>query len=1268
MAEPATVDTAEFVPVVTEPPKDADKFTPVLNDGGQGQEGFEPVVEKPLPEEAVLRAAPEEGWLHKAYRTFREKISPIVGPTAEQQAQREYDKQGLAKNFPGIAAQAERTGSDVEKKGMSPALFGIKTPWSLPTNDEPVRKMSNEYFEALLAPKDETDPKSLKVAKALYTPIAHTLNALTSPVSLGMMGIGAAGETVAKTSAEGAKLVKSLEGSVAAIFAADMGRGLAESAPDLVAKIKDPNADFQDKLQASVEFSLNAAFVGLAGRGAYKGLKPDALIGKTQVEKIDLLSEASGKPKEEVIKEVQGNFDELLKSQADAEPANATDTGVKPEWRYSVWDPKEFPNREPDVTRVIPGPERNAESRPLSAWLAEGHDIPEVPEGIEPRNYTAEELREMANPTEPPKEIADIPAPEYTPVDLKEAPADLPPEPVMQGGQPMGITNPHVARFVDRVVKAGDFVKQLWSDARQIPEFGKFRKILNEFNGEAQISDMRLTEEIRDVLKAVPDKETREAMFAWREAGGDRALLDNWRARETKLASKKVYEAALKLTPEQQRYADRIGAWFDNKFSEAVAGGVMDKKSFRKNFMPHDVDLGFVGGGEKSFVGGGEGPGSGVGGKFKKDFSHAKRRVYDSIFDLEQADHKVHSKDIANAMATYAAEMNKAILTRRWLKSMTGKGAVTENGEPLTAGVHPTFSEGREGDANFIDNPTSVTKEGVQYKTLDHPAFKKWYWATTDAEGRPTFVKGELGLHPDIYSHVENVLGKSLIREWYDREGTALKNLAAGSAKSLEEAQKFVKQNMLGSLSSFHAVHEVKRGAGNLVAPWELKRVSPDDPNVRLATRLGLQLSGDAEALHLVEEGVGSGNYNLIEKLANIKKIGKDVPIVRSATRSIALIGEASKRISEFTFRELIPAYKLETWNQLYKKNLALFARDIATGRATKEQVGYLTSKQVNARFGHQNYTDIGRDPTFHHILSMVTLAPDFWISNLKNYAQVAQGLTGAKVGREPLKAFVVTAGVVWMVSRILNKTLDDDYHFDEPFSVVVGNRRYTMRNEAQDLAHLFKNWQGYVMGRLGPIASSIFEALEQRNWRGEKVNTADVLKEAATKAIPISLKWIPGFSDLADMGQQRNRTVTRLEEFLGSQGIQVSRHTPLTKAYELATDWMKAQEGYKEDRGTYPTSKYQQLRYALEDNDLEKAQEELDKLITAAGGKSGLVSKGFSQSVRHPFTTSHVKDSEFKASLSPEDLEKVHQAEAHQAEIWQRYRMLDRTGAPKEE
>ena len=97
-------------------------------------------------------------------------------------------------------------------------------------------------------------------------------------------------------------------------------------------------------------------------------------------------------------------------------------------------------------------------------------------------------------------------------------------------------------------------------------------------------------------------------------------------------------------------------------------------------------------------------------------------------------------------------------------------------------------------------------------------------------------------------------------------------------------------------------------------------------------------------------------------------------------------------------------------------------------------------------------------------------------------------------------------------------------------------------------------------------------------------------------------------------------------------------RASPIKDIYSLASDWKKAQ-GLPEDRGTYPVSKYQQLRYALEDGNMEKAQEEYRKL-KAAGETPKKIMLGFVESVNHPFTGSQKSDAAFRRSLPPEKQE----------------------------
>ncbi len=92
-------------------------------------------------------------------------------------------------------------------------------------------------------------------------------------------------------------------------------------------------------------------------------------------------------------------------------------------------------------------------------------------------------------------------------------------------------------------------------------------------------------------------------------------------------------------------------------------------------------------------------------------------------------------------------------------------------------------------------------------------------------------------------------------------------------------------------------------------------------------------------------------------------------------------------------------------------------------------------------------------------------------------------------------------------------------------------------------------------------------------------------------------------------------------------------------------------------DKGSYPVSKYQQLRYALEDGDLSRAGEEFDKLKT--GTTREKVVSGFKESVTHPFTQSRKMDEEFQASLKGKDRAVFDLAKKKREEILMRFNSL---------
>jgi hypothetical protein len=178
-------------------------------------------------------------------------------------------------------------------------------------------------------------------------------------------------------------------------------------------------------------------------------------------------------------------------------------------------------------------------------------------------------------------------------------------------------------------------------------------------------------------------------------------------------------------------------------------------------------------------------------------------------------------------------------------------------------------------------------------------------------------------------------------------------------------------------------------------------------------------------------------------------------------------------------------------------------------------------------------------------------------------------------------------------------------------------------------------------------------EALSGVNYRGEKVGGMEVLKDVLSGSIPLTLQpFTRGLSDTT-----KNNPVSIWEQLAGAIGVHVNRISPINEAYKLGQDWKEAQ-GIPKDKGTYPVSKYQQLRYALEDNDTERAKAEVAKLKADVKDKSKVVS-GFKESLHHPFTDNEANDQKMRKSLSPEDRAKFDAAVKRRQEIWSRFQRL---------
>lgn len=716
-----------------------------------------------------------------------------------------------------------------------------------------------------------------------------------------------------------------------------------------------------------------------------------------------------------------------------------------------------------------------------------------------------------------------------------------------------------------------------------------------------------------DLRKMVPSKARREAISIYREAGGDSTVLAKQMAQAKSSWFRKAAQDAQKLTPKEVAAAGDVASAFDTMEQRGLANGVL--KNHRDNYIPHVWKL--------------ENPGTGFGVRsLKKRFKFAKARTFNTFFEGDQAGFKPRTLDVADLVPGYIAEMDRVISDRQFVDSLVGlKG---KDGNPLVIprGRISTIVD-PEGNPTFMARPDAQNLafdakdepiDQSKYRVMqDQPALRSWRWKGKDAEGNPMFMEGDLALSPEAYRRVKAMMGQSGIRNWYrDVEGSM--QIPKAIVRGLDIAQSALKREMFGLLPPFHQVQEGWHGIGHRINPFfGLEDFAAASPKVQDAITHGLMLLPDKTSGYQYFEGVGAHD-TLITR--GMRKIGKP-------GRALADVVDGYQ---QYVFGSYIPRLKYSTYESILSRNLGRFKDELAKGEVSEADVKLLSGQQTNAAYGHLNYALLDRDPTFQHFLQLGLLAPDFLEARGRFVAQAAKAIS-SKQGSEQLKAIAILAAVQATSAYTMAQLTGGEWDGSHPFEFVLNNRRYTLRSVPEDLMRLATDTRAFISARVNPTLQTVDQMRTGINYRGEKVSFLDTVEEFLAKYIPLTARSLPGLRDLTETS--RNSPLTPLEQYAGSAGLKISRYSPISETYKLADQWMKDQ-GKPSDTGTYPVSKYQQLRYALEDGDEDRAGVEYDKLL--AGTTPEKLRQGFNESILHPFTGTKKSDADFADSLSPQD------------------------------
>lgn len=791
-----------------------------------------------------------------------------------------------------------------------------------------------------------------------------------------------------------------------------------------------------------------------------------------------------------------------------------------------------------------------------------------------------------------------------------------------------------------KVKEAAEYVNNLQKEALNLEKATPSRKSVLNWSGKLQKSFSEAAQAQKDIRTRVPDKVRREGITNWIQAGGDANVLRQRATQSTNPKLRAGYEAALNLTPEEIGVARDVKQAFDALGTRGEVNDVIS--NFRENYAPQIWDLGK----NRAPMGSAR--------TLKDRFKFSKARTFDSFFEGEQAGFSPKTKDISDLLPVYLHEMNNVIAARQLVSELADN--VAKDGRPLVAprgAGHVVENAAGEPKATLI-NPRVGDVDTMDYKVMEgQPALSGWRWMSKDSAGNPVMLKGDLAVHPEVYSRMKAALGKSAIREWYDAppvsQGAALPKAIV---KLLDKSNSEAKRTMLGFFAPFHQVQEGTHAVGHRVNPFRAKEGGLIDkatggllpgtlkmPKIDLvgnkaqadAARNGLMLLPDRASANQFMEGFR--HSGLVSKIPGI--------------------GKLADAYSSYLFSEYIPGLKYLTYDAILGRNRKVYADDLASGKVTESDVKVLSAEQANAAYGHLNYADIGRDPTIQHIAQTFALAPDFLEARARFTGQSIKGLTGAKVGREQLLALGSLAVAQAVGAWIAAKTTGGEWDGKRPFEFRKGDRTYTLRSVPEDIMRLAADPLAFGHARLSLIGKASLQYPTGVNWRGQKVTPLETTKELATYPIPLTVKSFLGIG---------NTPLTEWEQLAGSAGLKISAYSPQTDVYKLVSDWKKNSKNPKlvaeyerDSHTTNPESDYKPLREALMNDDDSQALKEYKKLLVT---KSPTVINSAFEHPR-PFTGSLANDRRFFQSLNDEDKALFIRARDERKETLAKFRKL---------
>ena len=761
------------------------------------------------------------------------------------------------------------------------------------------------------------------------------------------------------------------------------------------------------------------------------------------------------------------------------------------------------------------------------------------------------------------------------------------------------------------------------------------RSVQKEWGYEKQFSGLETHQWLQQIKHDVPKKLRRGAISVWLDAEGDKGLL-KFQRDAVPDKYRPVWDAALKLTPDEQALALRIKQDFNQKLLDGQLLGLIDKGR-AKYGVPQVWDVAPKHGENWTPGESNKKPRNPLAKLDPRDPFFALQRTHDSYFDGIMAGGVPKSLDIADLVGIYNVDFHGALADRSMIRALKdaqmpdGSPAVKVSGgakiEMLPSGARVQFvdSKWRPQDA--------VTPDGRPYENVDHWALRGWKFAAKDTAGNPIMVHGDFLVHPDFAAQLRTMLeGKSALRDPKGPLGDIahLTNAMLNSGAFLK-ASKFASATFHGATLAEHLMTHAFSGVPSkerlgLLNPWVGGVEVNPAKNLELANlmRHGMDL-GFGRQQGLFEEGLSSHGG-----------IWAKVPG----------LGTGMSWLSEAMFKDYLPRLKVKLGQVVLHANQARYA-----DKLTQQQIYELTANQVNAAFGGQNWALLGRSKTFMDVNRLFFTAPDFLLSRAKVVGQALK-----PYGREQRLFLLAQTAIVYGLSRVLNQLLDDDPHWEpeNALRVIHKGRAYSARFIVNDMMHAATDPAGFASGRLGPWPRTAYETVTGRDMRtGSRkdvpIDTENPIFRSAQIAVKDMAEWMIPVGTEGLLPGATGREQTGLGQLaVGALGVGSQRYTPETEMYDLAAKFNrnspdpKAQLHQKErDDGAKQASAFRKLDVLLEAEDWPAARKEYQALIgeghTAAGIEQRYRATTQAGTVARPFSGSAAREKDFKASLTPE-------------------------------